>query len=198
MLTFTGAHVTKEFGAPSIRDIAIQSMRIVRFSGAGRIFWPIGMHMMLVADLCATPDDPWLEVFGLLHDAAEVCVADVPVPMKTDAAREIENNIQSRIHVLLGVPCPTAAQKTAVKAADRRAAFAEGAIGCGPECFKDTQTGFAHDLAAEIILTEYLRGYQACGAIDEDGRYPREYEKRLRVALRKAQHSERLYGGACG
>jgi hypothetical protein len=51
ILSFTGVYVSREFGAPSIRDIAVQSMRLVRFSGAADIFWPIDMHMLLFADL---------------------------------------------------------------------------------------------------------------------------------------------------
>jgi len=211
MLTFTGAHVTQEFGAPSIRDIAVQSMRLVRFSGAADIFWPVGMHCLLVADLMPktlepprlyVPDDggvavdpdsapmpnPWLEVYSLLHDAAEVCVADVPRPMKTPEARAVEDRVQARIYASLGVPAPSDAIKAAIKEADFRAALAEGVWGCAGRGYEETQTGFRRDPEAEAILVSYLKVYDAAEALEPDGRWALKYEERLRTALREAQH----------
>ena len=185
MLTYTGIHVAREFGAPSIRDIAVQSMRIARFSGAGNIWWPIGMHMLLVADLVP----PELECHGLLHDAAEVSVADVPKPMKTADLRELENAVLYRIYRLLGAPQPTAGQRTEIKKADFRAALAEGALGCSGRGFSDTQTGFYRDNKAEEILLQYLKTFKPQEAIDPDGQWAWRYEHRLRAALRRAQSS---------
>ena len=192
MLTFTGVHITKEFGAPTIRDIAVQSMRLVRFSGAAEVFWPIGMHMMLVADLM--PDEPWADVIALLHDAAEVAVADVPVPMKTDQARLVEQCVQERIHAALGVPAPSPELRAELKKADLRAALAEGALGCAGRGFQETQTGFAHDEVAERVLRKYLAQFNPMDALNADGRWALMYERRLRKALRKAQSGVVSYG----
>lgn len=206
MLTFTGAHVTKEFGAPSIRDIAVQSMRIVRFSGAAEVFWPIGMHMLLVADLMpknleagppiGAPVNPWFEVYALLHDAAEVCVADVPRPMKTAEARAVEDQVQSRIFAALGVPEPSEEIKKAVKEADFRAALAEGTLGCAGRGYTETQTGFRHDEEAEEVLQRYLARYEVADALHANGPWALLYEKRLRGALRAAQHGVSYAPGA--
>ena len=192
--------MTREFGAPSIRDIAVQSMRLVRFSGAADVFWPIGMHMLLVADLMPrildgsppdAPTNPWMEVYGLLHDAAEVCVADVPRPMKTAEARTLEDRVQSRIYAALGVPEPTAEVTAAIKEADFRAALAEGVSGCAGRGFMETQTGFRRDKAAEEALQAYIA--EPTFAWDEllnaNGYWPLLYESRLRAALREAQHN---------
>jgi hypothetical protein len=133
-------------------------MRLVRFSGAADIFWPIGMHMLLVADLMpknlnknpeAEPINPWLEVYGLLHDAAEIAVADVPRPMKTAEARALDDRVQSRIYAAMGVPEPSAEIQAVVKEADFRVALAEGVCGCAGRGYADTQTGFRHDPEAE-------------------------------------------------
>jgi len=165
-------------------------MRLVRFSGAAEVWWPIGMHMMLVADLM--PDKPWAEVIGLLHDAAEVVVADVPVPMKTNEARSVEDNVQSRIHVLLGVPSGTGLHAE-LKKADLRAAIAEGALGCAGRGFAQTQTGFKHDAEAEEILRTYLAQFNPMDALNANGRWALMYERRLRRALRNAQHTDGFY-----
>ncbi len=186
MLTYSGIHVTKEFGAPSIRDIAVQSMRLVRFSGAAEIFWPIGMHMLLVADLM--PKRPWMEVHGLLHDAAEIVVGDVPRPMKTAEARALEDRVLERIYTMLGVPQPSPEVILAVKEADFRAALAEGTLGCAGRGYTATQTGYRRDEVAEDALEHYLKQFSVADAIDPDGRWPLLYEDRLRCALRDAQH----------
>lgn len=199
-MTFTGIHVTREFGAPSIRDIAVQSMRLVRFSGAAEVFWPIGMHMLLVADLMPravdggqldTPTNPWMEVYGLLHDAAEVCVADVPRPMKTAEARALEDRVQSRIYAALGVPEPTPQITAAIKEADFRAALAEGVCGCAGRGYAETQTGFRHDKVAEEALQQYIAdpAFTRDDLLDANGYWPLLYESRLRAALREAQHA---------
>ena len=194
MLTFTGVHITQDFGAPTIRDIAVQSMRLFRFSGGGEVLWPIGMHMMLVADLAQDGYvHPWLEVHALLHDAAEVVVADVPRPMKTAEARALEDRVQTRIFAMLGVPEMTPELKAAVKDADFKAALAEGACGIAGRGFLETQTGYSDDVHAKAVLAEYLNRFKVADALDPDGRWPELYERRLRNALREAQHSTVSY-----
>ena len=187
MLTYTGIHVTKEFGAPSIVDIAVQSMRLIRFSGAGEVNWPIGMHMLLVADLVVPNDDPWLRLYALLHDAAEVAVADVPRPMKTTAARAVEDAVEARIYASLGIPEPSEDTRQAVKLADFRAALAEGSCGCSGRGFEYTQTHYLPDNAAISILREYLARFSIDEAFRPEGHWPKAYEARVRTVLREVQ-----------
>ena len=171
----------------------------MRFSGAAQVFWPIGMHMLLVADLMprrmgndppGAPANLWLEVYGLLHDAAEVCVADVPRPMKTAEARALEDRVQSRVYAALGVPEPKPEITVAIKEADFRAALAEGVCGCAGRGYMETQTGFRNDRVAEDALQAYIA--EPTFAWDEllnaNGYWPLLYESRLRAALREAQH----------
>ena len=187
MLTYTGIHVTKEFGAPSILDIAVQSMRLLRFSGAGEVNWPIGMHMLFVADLVVPKDDPWLRLYALLHDASEVAVADVPRPMKTAEARAVEDAVQARIYASLGIPQPSEEARLAVKLADFRAALAEGTCGCSGRGFEYTQTNYLPDNVAISILREYLARFTIDDAFRPEGHWPKAYESRVRIALREVQ-----------
>ena len=187
MLSLTGRHITKEFGAPSVRDIAVQSMRMVRFGGAyERHFWPIGMHMLLVADLVAAAEHPELEVHALLHDAPELggC-GDVCRPMKTQSARTVEDGLLIRIYEEQGLPLLSEQQHTLVKVADIRAANAEGFLGCGGRGYPETQTGFKRDLVAEGLLNNYLaRVKSPLEYLDADGPWARRFEQRLRRAIR--------------
>ncbi len=197
MITFSGCHVTKEYGVPTVRDIAVQLMRIVRFSGSGRVFWPVGMHSLLVADLVLQTEmvseaasTALIEVYALLHDAAEACVGEVPKPMKTNEARAVEHAVQVRIYASLGIPEPPPAIHDLIKRADLRAAIAEGSLGCCGRGFAETQTGYFEDKLAMVALSAYLKSYDPIDAIYEDGRWARELEQRLRKGLR-AVHASR-------
>ena len=181
MITFSGVHVTKEFGAPNVRDISVQLMRLIRFGGAGEIPWPVGMHSLLVTDLL--PKN--LEVYGLLHDAAECCVADVPRPMKTDAARKVEGAVQARIYAHLGVRPPTAKQARLVHDADCEAGMAEGANGCGARGYVQTMTAYKANAHAIALLQSYLNGFQIEDAMNSEGKWPLMFEARLLCALRE-------------
>jgi hypothetical protein len=219
MLTHSGIHITQDFGAPSIRDIAVQSMRLVRFSGAGEVFWPIGMHMLLVADLmprCLPPPEgwrptrpgqmppgvtaldydeigrpranPWLVVYGQLHDAAEIVMGDIPRPMKSPEQRSLEDRVQYRIYNMLGVPQPNPEILEAVKRADFRAALTEGAHRCGGPGFEETQTGYRPDPEADALLERYLRLFEHPACIfNPNNVWALWYETRLRNRLREAQ-----------
>jgi hypothetical protein len=185
MISYTGTHISRTFGAPNVRDIAVQSMRLVRFAGAGRIIWPVGMHSLFVADLL--PKE--LKIHGLLHDAAECCVNDVPRPMKTDAARYLEAAVTARIYIHLGVPLPAPAEEKLIKVADIQAGMAEGTCGCGPRGYVDTMTSYVRDANAISILKGYLTDFTVADCMDADGWWPRLFEKRLLIALRDVHSS---------
>ena len=180
MISFTGTHISRTFGSPNVRDISVQLMRIIRFGGAGDICWPVGIHSLLVADLLP----PELEVYGLLHDAAESCVADVPRPMKTNAAREVEAAVTKRIYAHLGVPLPTAEEAALVHEADVQAGMAEGAHGCGPRGYEETMTNYRYNPRAVMMLRTYLDSFKVAEAMDANGCWVHHFERRLLRALR--------------
>lgn len=185
MITFTGTHVSRDFGAPSVYDLSVQLMRLCRFGGGGQTFWPVGLHSMLVADLLP----PELEHHGLLHDAAEIAVGDVCRPFKTDAAREVERTVTERIYAHLGLAKPTPKEAVLIHVADMRAVNAEGSTICGPRGYPEVQPNFSPDQEAIAALRYYLDGYAPMDAIMPDGKWPKEYERRLRAAITRAQHS---------
>ena len=144
---------------------------------------PVGIHLLVVADLLP----PELEHHGLLHDAPEVCVNDVPRPMKTDAAREVEDAVQARIYRLLGLPLPTARELRTIKTADIRAVNAEGVMECGPRGFGHIQSSIdIKDYESARAMRRYLNNFNPLDAINPDGRWPLELERRLRKAVTRA------------
>jgi hypothetical protein len=187
VLTFTGQHVVLEYGAPSIRDIAVQLMRLDRFGGAGVAFWPVGLHSMLVAAMLP----PELEHHGLLHDSPECCVADVPRPFKTDAARAVEARLMTRIYSSLGIVLPTPEEAKLIHAADIRAVNAEGLLGCGPPGYQETQPNWVWDEYAVRLYDELYRNYgsNVSELVSANGLPSLTFERLLRIAICRAQRT---------
>lgn len=173
MLTFTGQFVTIEQGAPTLRDIAIQLGRIPRFMGALKVFWPVLAHSLLVARLCP----PEAKLYGLLHDAAEVVVGDVPRTIKTAAQKIKEQQVLCRIFERLGVPWPSNEVIAMVKDADDRALRAEAWALGGPDLVQHREF-HPRELEAEWQVHDILYEYSECKEyLHSDGRMVQDYIK---------------------
>lgn len=88
-----------------IEDIAHPLSLICRFTGHVREFYSVAQHSILVSYLCNPADAPW----GLLHDASEALIGDMPRPLKYNTPvgppyREIERRIMSVICLRFGLP----------------------------------------------------------------------------------------------
>lgn len=125
VVTYSGALVGRNFGVPTVYDIAVQSMRQCRWSGAVKIWWPVGMHALLTADICIKLFPPDYVVYALLHDAAEAIYCDVPGPLKAKDHRDYEHRLLRRIYQSLNVPQPTEQQSRAVVVCDMLALLGE-------------------------------------------------------------------------
>jgi hypothetical protein len=98
--TFTGKRFTPTNPNPEsivILDIAHALSMQCRFSGHVKKFYSVAQHSVLVSYLCNQEDSLW----GLLHDATEAYLVDVPSPLKRsgkfDAYLEFEKNMQTAI-----------------------------------------------------------------------------------------------------
>jgi hypothetical protein len=103
--TFTGKFVDPLALLPGdicIQDIAHHLACINRFGGASRFPITVAQHSVYVARLCPAP----YGLHGLLHDASEAYLGDIPRPLKHSDAfagyREIEHRVQELIYTTLG------------------------------------------------------------------------------------------------
>lgn len=61
-----------------IEDISAHLSKICRFTGAVSSFYSVAQHSVLVSVYCEPKDALW----GLLHDASEYVLQDIPRPLK--------------------------------------------------------------------------------------------------------------------
>ncbi len=126
MITRTGERVfTNNKIAPSMESVAVALSRIPRFCGHTQKWYSVFSHTMVVSALMVgTPN----MVHGLLHDAPEAVVSDVPTPWKTVAAKKREKMLLRRIYRDLGIELPDEMEQIAVDVADRAALAAEAHV----------------------------------------------------------------------
>lgn len=107
--------------APTVDDIVITDIahalgNICRFNGQIKRFYSVAQHSMYVAQLCP----PEQKLAGLLHDAAEAYLCDIPTPIKRvlgAAYRELEERFAAVIGQKFGVDLVNLHES--VKLADR-------------------------------------------------------------------------------
>lgn len=91
-----------------IRDIAHQLAMTCRFRGATRVFYSVAEHSVRVALLLSCTGARELAPAGLLHDASEAYLGDVPTPQKHTwafaAFPTAEDRVQRVICAHFGVP----------------------------------------------------------------------------------------------
>ena len=101
-LTYTGKHVHSLSPHPEeidIDDVAHSLSQMCRFLGHTDGFYSVGQHSVLVSELVPAQDALW----GLLHDASEAYLCDLPAPIKRDPEMGIYRIAEDRL-MLRGLP----------------------------------------------------------------------------------------------
>lgn len=178
MITYGGERVTVQTGAPSIFSIGVSLGRIARFCGHTEHYYTVLAHSLTVAELLP----PEFAIHGLLHDAQESLVSDVPTPMKTQVARNREAVLLRNIYISNCLPWPiTEEAQELVDEADHTALVAEAHILKHPGA--EAQWGTEYDELAGELTKKHLR--KAKDWLDADqagGRYSRAFKKYMSYA----------------
>lgn len=116
--TYTGRRFTPTNPNPSaivIQDIARALSMQCRFSGHLKYFYSVAQHCVLVSYICDSADALW----GLLHDATEAYLIDLPAPLKRsgqfDNFKMVEHKLMKAICTKFKLPFE---EPPSVKAAD--------------------------------------------------------------------------------
>ena len=137
----------------TLLDIARPLSRLCRFNGHTRSFYSVAQHCVLVsllvqderrrleaearkavdaggaADVVRMDDHDWLQAerWGLLHDAHEAWLGDVPRPLKAlgSGAHDWAWKIDSIVQAWAGMPELSATARNLVSAMDHRALYTE-------------------------------------------------------------------------
>lgn len=193
MITYQGEKVAPDGdGAPTLYTIGVATGRIARFCGHTKHFYTVLGHMLTVAAILPAE----YGLFGLLHDAPEACVADVPTPWKTQVARNREHRLLKRIYNINGLewPIPEEAQE-AVDEADRLALIAEAHVLEHPAAevlWPDTPDPTAVEFTEfHLEKVEQFLIPQIAGPIYEEA-FKTYREKRNRSLAAKAAYARKL------
>jgi hypothetical protein len=109
-----------------IEDIALGLARQPRYAGQGNFFYSVAQHSIYVA----TQVEPKLRLHGLLHDAHEAYMGDIPGPLKAllPEINEIEYRMDRAIYRGLKLSPPSHKQWCKVMAVDRGMLNIESAV----------------------------------------------------------------------
>ena len=126
--TVSGKKVNVSNPDPStieITDIAWALSRMPRFSGHSIPYVPysVAQHCIQVMKELA-PHGPEIQMYGLLHDAAEAYINDLPSPVKHipeihAVIKKLEDKLMLTIYEALGLRPPTEEEEAIVKIADK-------------------------------------------------------------------------------
>jgi len=118
--TYTGLKFFLSNPSPEsivIEDIAHSLSLLCRYNGHIEEFYSVAQHSVYVSIFC----DPKYALQGLLHDASEAYLSDIPSPFKRDdefsSYRDVEKKIQTIIYEKFHCPI---IEDASVKEADRR------------------------------------------------------------------------------
>lgn len=154
-------------GAPNIKDIAVCLSRECRYAGNGVHWWPVALHSFVVCGLLPQH----LKLHGLLHDAAECVLGDIPKPAKTKEISEIERDILRTIYRELKLQMPGLADSWRIHQADAQALRGE-VHSVGTRALRDLYPD--HPRARELV--EFYRElFPVQDCVDPEGRCVKEF-----------------------
>ena len=134
-----------------LEDIAQGLANTCRYSGQCRFFYSVGLHSLYVSEEVARDHGPLVQLYGLLHDASEAYLADVPGPVKDGFSdyQAAENRIQNAVWTAFDLSDPDETEKIAVKEADVRLLHYEADALIPTNDWTEPQAGVDYDLKAD-------------------------------------------------
>lgn len=137
----------------SILDIAHALSNLCRYGGHVECFYSVAQHCLLVSQIL--PDPYTFALYGLLHDASEAYLIDVPRPIKysigMEAYRAAEKRLQQMIYERFGLhpvepECVSIADKQMLRTEQR------DLMKPAPAEWQDVRVGALENISIEPLL----------------------------------------------
>lgn len=110
----------------NIKDIAHALSNICRFCGHSKVFYSVAEHSTIVSEFLPTE----LKLVGLLHDASEAYITDIPAPLKPFLSNyeEIEERLSLKIYERFGIKETFLENRDRIREMDERVLASEKKI----------------------------------------------------------------------
>jgi uncharacterized protein len=105
--TYSGTHFSLEDPQFETQDIAHSLSMLCRYNGHCDEFYSVAEHSVLVSRLVAhMGGSPTEQLEGLLHDATEAYLSDVPAPFKQHLAdwKKVDDDLDHKLRLWAGLP----------------------------------------------------------------------------------------------
>lgn len=132
----------------NIRDIAHSLSNQCRFAGHTRKFYSIAQHCYLVSQVCYPAD----ALDGLLHDAAEAYMCDMPRPIKYSPGLEGFKELEKKIEAVIQKKFNLGPEPQSVKDADKRLLYTERRDLLPHLSWEDNKSTWGMGLRAEPLV----------------------------------------------
>jgi len=184
----------------SVRDIAHALSNMCRFGGHTSAFYSVAQHSVIVSQHCSD------KRYGILHDASEAFLVDIPRPIKHSGEfasyREIERRVQRAIYGRFGLdpdgePSDLKEADSRVCAAEMRDLMTHADLEVEP--VPEQIVPLEPERAKRLFLTTFTKIFEReCFYVPEQGSRPDWDETWMRVARAIALRSydARLQVGA--
>lgn len=140
--------------APPLQDIALSLSRQPRFGGHTIDPWSVAEHSMVVALIARALTIPEngrqvigsrQEMYALVHDAHGSVTGDIPSTFKVPEMRALQEQLDQRIYVELGISAPDAKMIAFIKRCDREALLAEAKLCATHGVYEAIRSGIGAD-----------------------------------------------------
>ncbi|WP_290815891.1 hypothetical protein [Halovivax sp.] len=157
IVTYSGRRVDPFDVSPTdvhLRDVAAGLSHTCRFGGHCKHFYSVAHHSLNVSRELPR-EEPRLQLIGLLHDAGEAYLGDIPRPLKARLERiqPAEDRILESVWEALAIEPPTTAEWERVMAADDRLLAYEANELLEDASWADAPPDVGYDLGPEPSAT---------------------------------------------
>lgn len=167
--TYTGRAVYPLDPRPeeiALEDIAHALSQACRYSGHCKKFWSVAQHsLMVMEEMKKNGQSPRMQLLGLLHDASEAYLCDIPRPIKPyiNQYERWERQLMQAIYKAFEIPLPDQGEMGIINLFDDMVLAAEARIimpntddWASRTSTMQTKTEFDFDVPIGVVKNKFI------------------------------------------